>query len=102
MAWTGINLKADKSFDKECISSNADRSVDAVRFEDVKWETIDLSACEAPDSVRDHNYENLKNRSDGRSLKANKSDFKKKSKKNFKLTETDKHGIYIWFPVWNE
>jgi len=35
--------------------SNADRSVDAVRFfEDHKWETIprDLSACEAPDSVK--------------------------------------------------
>ena len=31
--------------------SNADRSEDAVRFEDCKWETIDLSACEAPDSV---------------------------------------------------
>lgn len=32
--------------------SNADRSADAVRFEEHKWETIDLSACEAPDSVR--------------------------------------------------
>ncbi|WP_320168342.1 hypothetical protein [Mangrovibacterium marinum] len=32
--------------------SNADRSVDAVRFEERKWETIDLSACEAADSVR--------------------------------------------------
>lgn len=36
--------------------SNADRSVDAVRFEEQKWQTIslsdlDLSACEAPDSV---------------------------------------------------
>ncbi len=32
--------------------SNADRSVDAVRFEGYKWETIDLSACEAPDNVK--------------------------------------------------
>lgn len=32
--------------------SNADRSIDAVRFEEHKWETIDLSACEAPDSVK--------------------------------------------------
>jgi len=32
--------------------SNADRSIDAVRFEDVKWKTKDLSACEAPDSVK--------------------------------------------------
>lgn len=35
--------------------SNADRSIDAVRFEAHKWETIglpDLSACEAPDSVK--------------------------------------------------
>ncbi|NOU45912.1 MAG: hypothetical protein HOO86_02490 [Bacteroidales bacterium] len=35
--------------------SNADRSIDAVRFEDHKWETIDrndLSACAAPDSVK--------------------------------------------------
>ena len=32
--------------------SNADRSIDAVRFEDNKWETIDLSACTAPDSVK--------------------------------------------------
>jgi len=32
---------------------NADRSMDAVRFEDVKWETTnDLSACNAPDSVK--------------------------------------------------
>lgn len=26
--------------------TNTDRSVDAVRFEDSKWETIDLPACE--------------------------------------------------------
>jgi REP element-mobilizing transposase RayT len=32
--------------------SNADRSIDAVRFEEHKWETTDLSACEAPDSVK--------------------------------------------------
>ena len=32
--------------------SNADRSKDAVRIDDKKWETIDLSACETPDSVR--------------------------------------------------
>ncbi len=32
--------------------SNADRSTDAVRFEEHKWETIDLSACQAPDSVK--------------------------------------------------
>jgi len=32
--------------------SNADRSDDAVRFEEHKWETVDLSACEAPDSVK--------------------------------------------------
>ncbi len=32
--------------------SNADRSVDAVRFEEHKWETVDLSECEAPDSVK--------------------------------------------------
>jgi len=32
--------------------SNADRSGDAVRFERHKWETINLLACEAPDSVR--------------------------------------------------
>ena len=31
--------------------SNSDRSIDAVRFEKSKWETIDLSACEASDSV---------------------------------------------------
>ena len=34
--------------------SNADRSIDAVRFEEQKWQTIDisdLSACKAPDSV---------------------------------------------------
>lgn len=37
--------------------SNADRSVDAVRFEEQKWQTTslsDLSACEAPDSVKNH------------------------------------------------
>jgi REP element-mobilizing transposase RayT len=28
--------------------SNADGSIDTVRFEEVKWETIDLAACEAP------------------------------------------------------
>lgn len=39
------------------LQSNADRSIDAVRFEESKWETIDLSAwedlsaCEASDSV---------------------------------------------------
>lgn len=32
--------------------SNADGSIDAVRFDEVKWETIDLSACEAPASVK--------------------------------------------------
>ena len=32
--------------------SNADRSIDAVRFKEHKWETTDLSACEAPDSVK--------------------------------------------------
>jgi REP element-mobilizing transposase RayT len=38
--------------------SYADRSIDAVRFEEQKWQTIllsdlsDLSACEAPDSVK--------------------------------------------------
>ncbi len=32
--------------------SNADRSVDAARFEELKWETVDLSACVAPDRVR--------------------------------------------------
>ena len=35
--------------------SNADKFIDAVRFEEHKWETIelaDLSACEAPDSVK--------------------------------------------------
>jgi REP element-mobilizing transposase RayT len=32
--------------------SNADRSIDAVRFEEHKWETIDLSAFKAPDSTR--------------------------------------------------
>jgi REP element-mobilizing transposase RayT len=35
---------------------NADRSVDAVRFKDEKWETAsDLSACKAPDSVKKPN-----------------------------------------------
>lgn len=40
--------------------SNADRSIDAVRFEEQKWQTTclsdlsDLSACEAPDSVINH------------------------------------------------
>lgn len=28
--------------------TNADRSNDAVRFDDMKWETCDLSACEVP------------------------------------------------------
>jgi REP element-mobilizing transposase RayT len=32
-------------------TENADRSVDAVRFEELKWETLDLSTCEASDSV---------------------------------------------------
>ncbi len=32
--------------------TNVDRSIDAVKFKDHKWETIDLSACEAPDSVK--------------------------------------------------
>lgn len=32
--------------------SNADKSFDAVRFEEHKWETIDLSACVAPDSIK--------------------------------------------------
>ncbi|MCK9210169.1 MAG: hypothetical protein M0Q53_08830 [Prolixibacteraceae bacterium] len=39
--------------------SNADRSVDAVRFEEQKWQTTslsDLSACEAPDSVKNQNH----------------------------------------------
>ena len=31
--------------------SNADRSVDAVRFEQVKWQTINLSTSNGPDSV---------------------------------------------------
>jgi putative transposase len=31
--------------------SNADRSIDAVRFEDLKWETTNLLACPAPGSV---------------------------------------------------
>lgn len=31
--------------------SNANRSYDAVRFNEIKWETIDRSACEAPDNV---------------------------------------------------
>ncbi|MBN1985443.1 MAG: hypothetical protein JW761_04010, partial [Prolixibacteraceae bacterium] len=32
--------------------SNADGSVDTVRFNEIEWETSDLSACEAPGSVR--------------------------------------------------
>ncbi len=32
--------------------SNADRSADAVRFEEIKWMTKDLSASEASDSVK--------------------------------------------------
>ncbi|WP_430973167.1 transposase [Sunxiuqinia rutila] len=32
--------------------TNVDRSTDAVKFENHKWETIDLSACKAPDSVK--------------------------------------------------
>ncbi len=32
--------------------SNADRSIDAVRFEEIKWMTKDLSASEASDSVK--------------------------------------------------
>lgn len=43
--------------------SNADRSVDAVRFEEIKWQTInltDLSACEAPDSVKEKEIHPLK------------------------------------------
>lgn len=32
--------------------SKTDKSTDAVRFEEHKWETIGLSACEAPDSVK--------------------------------------------------
>jgi REP element-mobilizing transposase RayT len=46
--------------------SNADRSIDAVRFEEHKWETInlplpDLSACVAPDSVMANtSHENIK------------------------------------------
>ena len=36
--------------------TNADRSVDAVRFDQHKWETTDLSACAAPDSVKIHSH----------------------------------------------
>jgi putative transposase len=32
--------------------SNTDRSIDAVRFDEIKWQTTNLSACEAPDSVK--------------------------------------------------
>lgn len=32
--------------------SNADRSIDAVRFSEIKWQTTDLSASEGPDSVK--------------------------------------------------
>ncbi len=32
--------------------SNVDGSIDAVKFSKHKWETHDLSACEAPDNVR--------------------------------------------------
>jgi putative transposase len=38
--------------------SNADRSIDAVRFQEMKWLTHDLSACEAPDSVKKINPKN--------------------------------------------
>ncbi len=31
---------------------NADRSIDPVRFNELKWQTCDLSACKAPDSVK--------------------------------------------------
>ena len=31
---------------------NADRFDDAVRFEQNKWERVDLSACETPDKVK--------------------------------------------------
>ncbi len=31
---------------------NADGAFDAVRFNEIKWETTELSACEAPDSVK--------------------------------------------------
>ncbi len=36
---------------------NADGSVDAVRFNEVKWKTTDLSACEAHDSVKIPRFE---------------------------------------------
>jgi putative transposase len=42
--------------------SNADRSIDAVRFEEVKWETIempDLSSSEGHDSVKIPDAENM-------------------------------------------
>ncbi len=32
--------------------SNADGSFDAARFNKIKWQTFNLSACEAPDSVK--------------------------------------------------
>lgn len=32
--------------------SNADRSVDAVRFNELKWQTTDLSECKASDNVK--------------------------------------------------
>ena len=35
--------------------SNADRSIDADRFNEIKWETTNLSACKAPDSVKTPN-----------------------------------------------
>ncbi len=38
--------------------SSADRSIDPVRFEELKWETIDLSACDASDSVNGCSDEN--------------------------------------------
>jgi REP element-mobilizing transposase RayT len=55
--------------------SNADRSIDAVRFfEEHKWETItlpDLSACEAPDSVKaSETPDSVKARDETKSVKA--------------------------------
>jgi len=32
--------------------SKADRTINVVRFEEHKWETVDLSACEAPENVK--------------------------------------------------
>ena len=32
--------------------NNADRSIDAARFEELKWKTTNLSSCEAHDSVK--------------------------------------------------